>query len=96
MLNDTLERSRTIDWIVAFFTDVFFGGLGECQAKSLLRESLTDSSELEFNNRGDFIAIEAVENNNLVDSVKKLRTEMSTQSFDDLSFSKYRTAPDDH
>jgi hypothetical protein len=56
----------------------------------LFREALADAVELEIDNGGDLFALEAVEDDDLVDAIEKLGAEMTTQRFSDFGFALFR------
>src|SRR6478609_6807601 len=86
MLDDALQGTRTIDRIVALGADVLLGRFGQSQAEPLLGEALADAGELEIDDGGDFLTREAVEYDDLIDSVEELRSKVAAQGFGDLGF----------
>src|SRR6478609_5364847 len=86
MVDDTLQRSRAVDRIVALGADVFLGRFGQGQAEPLLGEALANAGKLQIDDGGDFLPGETVEYDGFIDPVEELRPEMAAQGFGDFGF----------
>ena len=89
VLDDALQGAGTVNGIVAFFSDVLLGGGAKDEAESLFGKPLADAGELKIHDGGDFLALEAVENDDFIDPIEELGAEMAAQRLGDFGFALF-------
>ena len=75
-LDDSSQRSSAVSGIIAFLDQESFGVIGELQANLSVAKALEEPLELEVDNLGDLPIIQTVEDDDLIDAIEKLGTEM--------------------
>lgn len=86
-LDDSSQRASAVSGIIAFLDQESFGVIGELQANLSVAKALEEPLELEVDNLGDLPIIQTVEDDDLIDAIEKLGTEMRAQRFGDPAVS---------
>src|SRR4029077_2114936 len=86
-LNHPLKRSRTVYRIVSFFGQQPFGTFAKSQLEMLLFEPPQHARQLNFNDLGQLLISESIEDDYLVYPVQEFRPEMVAERFHDSTIS---------
>src|SRR5262245_50356229 len=90
ILDQTLDRSFqrpcAINRVITLVSKQCFGPIGNIKDHFSARQVLAQPPELDLNNRLDFLATQAVEDNYLIDSIQELRLKCVAQRRHDLPF----------
>jgi len=86
LLEEALQRARTVDGIVAGVGEVLLRAVGELELDLALAEALADTTELDLDDALQLLAREAVEDDDLVDPVQELGTEVLAQRGEESRF----------
>src|SRR2546428_9632258 len=84
-LNRAPERTRAVNRIVTFAGKELFSRIRQVERDLLLLEPFRQSGQLDFNDLLQIILAQPIEDDDLVDAVKKFGTEMRAQRVHDQS-----------
>src|SRR5882724_1838744 len=84
-LDGAPQRAGAVNRIVSFAREQFLGRIGEFQCDLLLLKALRKAAELDFDDFLQIVFRETIENNDLINAVKELWTEMRAQCVHDQS-----------
>src|SRR3954469_16311715 len=84
-LNRALERPRAVDRIVSFTRELFLGRFGELDVNFPLLEAPDQTRNLNVDDPLQVLAIERMEEDDLVDAVEELGPEVVAQRLGDLA-----------
>src|SRR5262245_54389669 len=83
-LDRSFQRPRAVNRVITLVGKQCFGLIGNIKDHFSARQVLTQPPELDLDNRLDFLAAQAVEDNNLIDSIQEFRLESVAQRRHDL------------
>src|SRR2546426_12027480 len=78
-LNCAPERTRSVNRIETFAREQFLGGIGQLEGDLLLLETLRQAAKLDLHNLFQIVLAEPVENDDFIDAIEKLGSEMRAQ-----------------
>ena len=80
LLDDSLQWSGTVGWVVAFLGEQIASPVGDFEFESVGGKLLFDLVQLQIDDLTNLFASQRMENDRLVDSVEELRQELAFEN----------------